>query len=228
MAIIIADPGDAILSNAIEGSWDTVRTQVNNQSAQTLRRDALNGFQLPRIIARQTGTNRGRDYKFTNTPVVVSSAYVGTSSADIRNNWQNVLTLNGSTGTGYAHGACWGIICASVHVGDSVLDNEGAALMAVTVETNGGLANKIEAGDWRYSMLEDMGDVSPAFDVDTPSFYDLHGYQELDTSMHLWTVYTAGTATLTAVKLWVATTNILKPWTMDNASLSLYLFNRVP
>lgn len=218
MAIIITEPGSAIATADVESSWGSVRTRINAQSPGSLRRDALNRFQVDRVLATAPGTNRGRDYTFTNTPVTVDHAFVSTSSSDIRSHWQNVLTLDGTPGTaGYQHGICTGIITASVFVGDTLFADDTGALMAVTVEVDGGSATKIDEGDWRFAMIEPLSLVAGA----------LHGGGEIDTSMHLWTVYESAAATLTRVKLWVATTDATNTWTMDNASLGLYLFNRI-
>lgn len=217
MSIVVINPGDAIVAADIESSWQSVADVINAQTPTTLRRDAFNRSQLPQLLAAHPGTNRGREYTQTNTPVTVDHVFTSTSSADIRAHWQNVLTLDGTpASTGYSLGPCWGLIMASVQAGDcDDMDEQNAALMAVTIEVNGGSATKVHPSDWRFVQNE------------SSTFSGLHGNGILDEGAHLWTVWeNTGFNTLTRIKLWCACTEITNTWSMARASLSFYAFHK--
>lgn len=218
MAIILPDPGDTIAHGSIQTGWTSTRSIVNGQSGAYVRRDALGQWQLPKLLATPTDDNRGRDYVSTSTPVTVTQEFHSTASVDIRSHWLNLLSLDGTPGTtGYKHAGCWGIVVASVEIGDATIDADTGMLMAVTVEIDGGVASKHHASDWRYSLAEDYT-TGP------------HGENHHDATMHMMTVLELPTAgTLTRVKLWAAIDDNdtdTKSWIADSSSLSLYLFHQ--
>ncbi len=216
MAIILPDPGDTIAHADIESGWTSTRNIVNAQSGRYIRRDALSQWHLPRLLATPTGDNRGRDYVSSSTPVTITQEFTSTSSLDIRSHWYNLLSLDGAPGTaGYAHEGCWGIVVASVEIGEATVDINAGMLMAVTVEIDGGLAHKFHESDWRYSLSENYSPVAPNWH---------------DSTMHMMTVLDLPVAgTITRVKLWAAIDDNdgdTKSWVADSCSLSLYLFHQ--
>ncbi len=159
MAIVILEDGAAILAAEIEACWEAVRTVVNAQTVDTLRRKVFSHRSMPSHLAeRFLGTSYGYDYTTSGTVTIDPAIYPfgSFSDADIRTNWQTAGVLNGVAAAGYQLKACYVLAFASIEVKE--FTNTGSdykACFALTAAIDGAAEARVDPSDDGFILSHD-------------------------------------------------------------------------